>query len=339
MAKGKHATALFEVMNKTRFAGGRNGSSSGGGGGIPTPKWWFKSSNGGGGNSGGGNAAVAEAPESPMEATSDYEVEVPVRAAPVVMPPLASSSSIEVPGSASAPTTAVTPPRAQPVAVSVDSDRQLINLRMSYTSALICGFGVFIALAIAVLIGKGLTRGPSPAIANTSTQQLKQRPPTPGVLNVPRRSEQVSGGSNDTGEGSGPRVASGTISTGTRNPQQSFNDPRPPATFFTDDAHRQNGLNYAIIQSYPDKETAERAAEFLTKSGIPCTVERNLPNWKLPWPTGCAVVGIRGFAKVSNNPALDAYRKSIMEVSSKFTNGRSRFAGFAVSMYSWKNSN
>ena len=338
MAKGKHAAALFEVMNKTRFPGGRNGSSSGGGGGgIPTPKWWFKSSNGGGGSSAAvrGTAAVVEAPEPRMDDTPDYAEETQVRAAPVVMPPLA--SSIEVP--ASAPT--ITPPRAQPVAVSVDPDRQLISLRMSYTSALIGGFGVFIALAIAVLIGKSLTRGPSPAIANTSTQQLKQRPATPGVLNVPRRSEQVSGGSNDTVEGSaGPRVASGsTGSTGTRNPQQSFNDPRPPATFFTDDAHRQNGLNYAIIQSYPDKETAEKAAEFLTKSGIPCTVEKNLPNWKLPWAEGCAVVGIRGFAKVSNNPALDAYMKSIMEVSSKFTNGRSRFAGFAVSMYSWKKSN
>ncbi len=65
----------------------------------------------------------------------------------------------------------------------------------------------------------------------------------------------------------------------------------------------------------------------------------NLPNWKLPWPNGCVVVGIRGFAKVTNNPALDAYKKSIMEVSTKFTNGRSRFAGFAVSMYSWKKSN
>jgi hypothetical protein len=331
MAKGKHAAALFEVMNKTKFPGGRNGSSSGGGsgGGIPTPKWWFKSSNGGGSRS---SAAVVEA-EAPVEQTPDYAEETHVRAAPVVMPPLA--SSIEVPPSA--PT--ITPPRAQPVAVSVDSDRQLINLRMSYTSALIGGFGVFIALAIAVLIGKGLTRGPSPAIANTSTQQLKQRPPTPGVMNVPRRSEQVSVGTNDTVEGAAPRVASGTVSTGTRNPQQSFNDPRPPATFFTDDANRQHGLNYAIIQSYPDKETADKAAEFLTKSGISCTVETNLPNWKLPWANGCAVVGIRGFAKVTNNPALDAYKKSIMEVSAKFTNGRSRFAGFAVSMYSWKKSN
>jgi hypothetical protein len=333
MAKGKHATALFEVMNKTKFSsGGRSGSSGGSGGGIPTPKWWFKSNNGGGDAKG---APVAVETPQPAEAdfeTSNYVEEPPVRQAPVVMPPLA--SSIDVPS----PEPATSAPRAQPVAVSVDPDRQLISLRMSYTSALIGGFGVFIALAVAVLIGKGLTRGPSPAIASTSTQQLKQRPATPGVMNVQRRSEN-SGGTNDAVEGSAPRLAN-TVSTGTRNPQQSFNDPRPPATFFTDDAHRQSGLNYAIIQSYPDKEMAEKAAEFLTKNGIPCTVERNLPGWSQNSTNVCVVVGIRGFAKISNNPALDAYKKSIMDVGAKYSNGRSRFTGFGtVGMYLWRKSN
>jgi hypothetical protein len=327
MAKGKHATALFEVMNKTRFAGGRTGSTGGGGGGIPTPKWWFKSRNGGDGKS---LLSPDEAPQPEAEAAPYVEEALPPRPAPVIMPPMA--SSVEVPDVSPAPAAA----REQPVAVSVDSDRQQISLRLSYTSALIGGFGIFIALALAVLIGKGLTRGPSPAIAGTSTQVLKQRPATPGVLNVPRRSESV--GTNDTVEGSAPRPANAT-STGTRNPQPSFNDPRPPATFFTDGADRQSGLNYAIIQSYPDKDTAQKAAEFLTKNGIPCTVERNLPNWRLAWPDGSVVVGIRGFAKVNNNPALDAYKKSIMDVSLKFTNGRSRFAGFSPTMYLWRKSN
>ncbi len=306
MAKGKHATALFEVMNKTRFAGGRTGSTGGGGGGIPTPKWWFKSRNGGDGKS---LLSPDEAPQAEAEAAPYVEEALPPRPAPVIMPPLA--SSVEVPDV----NPAVAAPRAQPdlgelgrvVAVSVDPDRQQISLRLSYTSALIGGFGIFIALALAVLIGKGL-----------------------------RRNE--SSGVNDTVEGSAPRPANAT-STGTRSPQPSFNDPRPPATFFTDGADRQSGLNYAIIQSYPDKDTAQKAAEFLTKNGIPCTVERNLPNWRLAWPDGSVVVGIRGFAKVNNNPALDAYKKSIMDVSLKFTNGRSRFAGFSPTMYLWRKSN
>ena len=110
--------------------------------------------------------------------------------------------------------------------------------------------------------------------------------------------------------------------------------------WFTDDAHRSGGLNYIIIQSYPEKEKqmAEQAAAFLTKNGIPCTVEHNLPNWS-PWPNAYSVVGIRGFAKVYNNPDLETYKKSVTDVGAKFTNGRSGFKSFAPSPYCWRKSN
>jgi hypothetical protein len=225
--------------------------------------------------------------------------------------------------------------------VSVDRDGQQISLRLSYTSALIGGFSLFIALALAVLIGKSLTRGPSTAIAGTSTQTLKQNPPTPNVMNVQRRADSTVG-NNDVVEGTGGRPAgNGGNSTGTRDPRQSLGDPRPPATFFTDDPHRQNGLNYAIIQSYPakEKEMADQAAAFLTSNGIPCTVEKDLPGWRTSWKDGVVLVGIRGFDKTRNNAALEAYKKSIMEKSAKFTNGRSGFKSFDPTMYQWKKSN
>jgi hypothetical protein len=335
MAKSKHATALFEVMNRTTSSpSGMRATFERGstGGGIPTPKWWFKSR--------GGSDVKVIAPEAPVILSNPTPAVTTAAPEPeYVAPPV-----VEEPAPQRAPAAAtVTPSIASsvevpPVAVSVDSSRQLISLRLSYTSALIGGFGVFIALALAVLIGKGLSRGPATAIAGTSTQVLRQRAPTPGVMNIPRRSE--SSGANDSVEGSARPAKS--VSTGTRNPQQaqpSFNDPRPPATFFTDDAHRSAGLNYAIIVSFPDREHADKAAEFLTKNGIACTVERDLPNWKLAWPNGCSVVGIRGFAKVSNNPALEDYKKSIMGVSGKFTTNRSGFSAFAPSMYLWRKSN
>jgi hypothetical protein len=329
MAKRKRATALFEVMSRGKLPGpggssipnsianGENGSP-----GASAPRWWFRSRN---------SSESRTIPPVESESVS-HDYAAPSEPEPVAIRVPSLASSIDVPQS----TPGAPAPRVQPVAVSVDPERQQISLRLSYTSALIGGFGLMIALGIAILIGKGLSRGPSTAIAGTSSSQLKQRPPTPGVLNVPKRGEVL--GTNDTVEGMAARPANST-STGTRNPQQTVNDPRPPATFFTDDPHRQNGLNYAIIQSYPDRETAEKAAEFLTKSGIPCTVERNLPNWKLPWPDASVVVGIRGFAKVQNNPALDAYKKSIMEVSAKFSNGRNHFTAFAPFMYQWKRSN
>jgi len=324
MAKSKYATALFEVMNRGKLPNSRSGSVASGDGAVMTgaarsPRWWFRSRN---------------TPDESVDQTSSFNdssaSSAPQAPAAVHVPTL--TSSIDVPESdLSAPA-----PRVQPVAVSVDPDKQQISLRLSYTSALIGGFSLFIALGLAVLIGKSLSKGPSTAIANTSTTTLKQRPPTPGVLNVPRRNDVL--GSNDTAEGYGARPANST-STGTRAPQPTFNDPRPPATFFTDDPHRSVGLNYMIIQSYPNKETAEKAADFLTKHGITCTVEKNLPNWRLPWNDGCVVVGIRGFAKVTNNPSLDAYKKSIMDVSGKFTSNRAGFAAFAPTPYLWKKSN
>lgn len=321
MAKGKHAAALFEVMSKGKLAGGKSAPTPGSG--IPTPKWWFNSKNRSG--------TRVLPPEEPIEpAEQEYEESpAPVsRSSPTVAAP--THSAFDMPETEPD----VRAPRTQPVAVSVDSEKQQISLRLSYTSALIGGFGLFIALAVAVLIGKSLTRGPAPAIANTSTQELLKHPPTPGVLNVNRRNEPT--GTNDVVEGPTPR------STGTLIPRGSGNssEPRPPATFYSDDPHRQNGLNYVIIQSYPDRETADKAAEFLTNHGIACSVEHHLPNWPLAaWPNGCVVVGFRGYAKVSNNPSLEAYKKSIMEVSAKFSTGRSRFAAFSPTMYLWKKSN
>jgi hypothetical protein len=340
MAKSKYATALFEVMNRQKSAAaaaaaaanGRTGSL-GGDAGSSSPRWWFKSRN--------GSDVKTIAPGEMLSASSLTAAAEPASMrsssyAATMVPPLA--SSIDVPQvNPGAPA-----PRVQPVAVSVDPDRQQISLRLSYTSALIGGFGLFILLGVAVLIGKSLSRGPSTAIANTSTQVLRQSPPTPGVMNVPRRGSNAGAAAevaNDAIEGAVARQTVAPSSTGTRVPQPAYSEPRPPSTFFTDDPHRQNGLNYAIIQSYPNRETAEKAVEFLTKHGIPCTVESRLPNWKLAWADGCAVVGIRGFAKVTNNPSLDAYRKSIMDVSAKFTSNRGGFTAFSPTMYQWKKSN
>ena len=327
MAKSKYATALFEVMNRGKLPNSRHGSAaSGDGAGAAatitsrSPRWWFRSR----------NTPVEGVESTSFNGSSDDAPQAP--GAAMRVPPL--TSSIDVPQS----DPSVPAPRVQPVAVSVDSDKQQISLRLSYTSALIGGFSLFIALGLAVLIGKSLSKGPSTAIANTSTATLKQRPPTPGVLNVLRRNDVL--GSNDTAEGYGARPANST-STGTRVPQPTFNDPRPPATFFTDDPHRSGGLNYVIIQSYPGKEKqmAEQAAAFLTKNGIPCTVEHNLPNFRIAWADAYSVVGIRGFAKVYKNPDLETYNKSVMDVSAKFTNGRSGFKSFAPSPYCWQKSN
>jgi len=344
MAKNKRATALFEVMSKAKLPNNKPGS------GLPTPKWWFRSTNRSEvrtlapGQTTVPTAIVAEPPPESEE--------VPVYPAddddPTMRPPRGGwerdrererpvplTSSMDVPDS----NPAAPSPRVQPVEVSVDPKGRLISLRLSYTSALIGGFGFLILIGIAILIGKAMSRGPNPAIANADTKTLRQNAPMPGVMKVQPRTNKPDKrdleGSNDVIEGQGARPTVGG-STGTRNPQQpSFNDPRPPATFFTDDPTRQQGLNYAIIQSFPNRESAAKAAEFLTKNGIPCTVEKELPRWPLPWKEGCAVVGIRGFAKTRDNADLETYKKTIHELGVKFAGGKARFNAFDPRMYQW----
>jgi len=305
-----------------------------------SPKWWFKSKTA---------PDVKSSAPAETSATAVESAEWAPRVEAAIPPPAPEPAPAPAPMRESlADPTMPNAPRVQPVAMEVDPDKQQISLRLSYTSALIGGFGVFIALGLAVLIGKGLSRGPAPALANTSTAQLKKAPPTPGVMHLSRRTSSSS--AKDTPYemteivGSGARPV-GAVSTGTKvtppPAQQSFNDPRPPATFFTDDPHRTNGLNYAIIQSYPpkEKEMADQAAAFLTSNGIPCTVEREVAGWSTSWKDGYILVGIRGFDKVKNNAALEVYKKQIMQVSSKFTNGRNGFKSFDPRMCQWKKSN
>jgi len=339
MAKSKHATALFEVMARQRAMESRMGSSSvtlvppsksnRGSAADPTssasPRWWFKSRT--------APDVKTIAPGEPLAPS----------AAPTTTAPDTASEAAPATGGAAESATASSPSRViQPVAMEVDPDTQQISLRLTYTSALIGGFAIIIVLGLCILIGKSLSRGPSPALASTSTAQLKRNPPTAGVMHVQRRQpsqDQVNEMVEVAGSGARPVNA---VSTGTQHPpQHSFNEPRPPTTFFTDDPHRINGLNYAIIQSYPakEKDMAEQAAAFLTSNGIPCTVEKELPGWRMSWKDSCIVVGIRGFDKTKSNPNLEAYKKQIMQASAKFTNGRSGFKSFDPTMYQWKKSN
>src|SRR4051812_39374570 len=129
MAKSKYATALFEVMNRQKSAAAAAAAATNGKGGhtgpmgLSAPKWWFKSRN----NSDVKTMAPGES------SISSAVAEPPPRAAPspAMVPPLASSIDV------SQVNPAAPAPRVQPVAVSVDPDRQQISLRLSYTSALI----------------------------------------------------------------------------------------------------------------------------------------------------------------------------------------------------------
>lgn len=78
---------------------------------------------------------------------------------------------------------------------------------------------------------------------------------------------------------------------------------------------RVGGVNYVIVQSYPDEMTAQSVADLLTSRGIPATVEKNLPRWSRPGATLYSVVGLDAFERMSNNPQYARYVDRIRKLS------------------------
>ena len=112
-----------------------------------------------------------------------------------------------------------------------------------------------------------------------------------------------------------------------------WTEPKPPSTFMVSDANRTLGLQYVIIQSYPEEEKplAEAAMQTLNQHGVLCTVERGLPYA----PTWYCVVGITGFARTKEVPEYDAYVGRVQKISDQFA-GTSKFKKFEPKPFRWR---
>ncbi len=178
----------------------------------------------------------------------------------------------------------------RPVDVDVDRSHQLINLRLSFTSAAITSFGFIVVVALAILFGKSLGRGPAPAGA-ASIEEVKSGPSSPSVLNVTQGKQ---GGRDE------PAIA---VNSAPKTPQASKTPPvskapqkevvqtepkqptqvTPPAQApqqqtagLAPNGKRIVGMQYVWVQSYADPLDADDARDALVKAGIDCTVEKGL---------------------------------------------------------------
>ncbi len=102
-----------------------------------------------------------------------------------------------------------------------------------------------------------------------------------------------------------------------------------PAPVF--DGKRTIGLNYVIIQSYPEQKTAEEARDALAKSGISTTIEKGLRGLNPSWFT---VVGTDGFARIRSTE-YENYVKRVQQVSDSFAKSRKSFKAFEPMGYKW----
>jgi hypothetical protein len=209
-----------------------------------------------------------------------------------------------------------------------DGHRQL-TVTLSYTGAGIAAAAAVMLLASAFLAGKHLSR-PKYGPTGPTLAQVRDGRAFPDVLNVgsasPKASvESIDGVESAAGDGIGgsesppPRIVS------TPRDERADGAPSPPPIA---DARRVAGRNYIIAQSYPDRETADKAADLLNRNNIPVTVEQldYAPNWF------CVVTRV-GFDRVKA-PEYERYEKLIRDANAQAA--AARMKKYDPYPYKWK---
>jgi hypothetical protein len=298
MAKGKHSAALFEVIKG-------NGSGSAGriAQSLRTPKWWFKSTP---------SVAADPAPTVPLNEPASVAPQPVAMAAP--RPATRSMSS--------APSSS----RSSTVHLDFDRNRKEITLRLRYTTALVSAFGVCALIGSAYVIGRHLNRGPQTASAETvalNGPQYVRQAPQAGVADVTRQHLQrpLTGDSPPAHRNTEPPVPPAPRPASPLSLVPASAETRMPRTI---------GLNYVIIGTYPseEKDNAQAACDFLTRNGIPCTLEKT--DFARSWT---CLVGTAGFSHISS-PEYKTYVDNIIKLAKSFPT--SHFNQLQPAAYKWK---
>jgi len=208
------------------------------------------------------------------------------------------------------------------VQFSLDRDRQEITLRLHYTTAIVAAFAILVTIGLAYAVGRHIAGGPSPAYAAASTDELRQMPPTPGAMDL------------------APRASAGSIPEASPQalaPLQPSDIASPPPSSNGVDTNqaRSIGLNYILVQSYPNEKSADEARDFLIKSGVPCTVEKGPKDWASD-PSWCSVITCAGFAHI-HSPEYEAAARNIKTLGEQFAE-KAKFKRFEPHAYKWKQS-
>jgi hypothetical protein len=153
----------------------------------------------------------------------------------------------------------------------------LASGRFSYAIAAVAGAVIVLLAAIVFMLAR--SRGPS---LSQNTDDLMRGPAQPAVMDIKR---------GEAGLTPAPAVE---VSS-------------PPRVPIATDGKRTAGLNYVVVQSYPDDKSALEAQEVLAKAGIPTTIEKGLRGWTQSW---FMVVGLQGFTKIKS-PEYETYVQKI----------------------------
>jgi hypothetical protein len=268
----------------------------------------------------------------------------------------------EAPDSMAVPTalTEPSPRRRSPFQYVLDRDRHELYVRVRYTTAIVAGFSLLVLVGFSYVTGRHLGRGPSAASAggSPSAEEIASGPVEKGVFDLAPRSASASGGTAATAGASGAGVAPGGAfsNQGQRQPAAARVTQTPSVPLLAaqsqpraagpagpaiepnpgppKNVNRTLNLQYVIVQSYPEKEKpmADEACEYLTRAGIPCTVEKGVVGYTTAdW---YCVVGTTPFEKASG-PIYAKYLEDIEKVNQQYA-GKSRFKRFTPQATRWR---
>jgi hypothetical protein len=213
-----------------------------------------------------------------------------------------------------APNLAPPPPHApEPAETSPvvhDPERKCINIQVSYATAGILILAVCTALAGAFLTGKHFRLPQTPTtLSNATSEQVRTGPINSTVLAVGKSASPE------------PIVIPSRIA-------------QAPASRPAFDRTRTPGMNYVVVQSYPELKMAQEAQKILADNGIECTIEKNLPRWANgEW---FSVVSIEGYEKITGSPARDSLMKRIKDVNESYATKKNSFKAFSPGDYNWR---
>jgi hypothetical protein len=299
MAKGKRSTALFDVMYTVRKP-----PIASSGGGFAMPKWWGKRATKIDPTPPGSPPATSAVPPPAAEIMPVPSVEVQQALVPIV-------ERIEEPR----PTMRLVQEADEPVAV--DPIEREVRFKLSYGGAAAAAFVLVLLLVIVYLAGS------------------RSEPAEQSITVKPNSSAAANARDNGTGLLAAVVAEPAVSPTDTAAPAASPTiAPNAPAAVVANETpQRQVGMHYVIVQSYPDEKVAQKAADFLNKANIACTVVPGLPGWASPsWYT---VVGLKPFDHIQHNQDLEDYKQAIVDAGTKFA-GKSLFNRFEPTEYKWR---
>ena len=187
--------------------------------------------------------------------------------------------------------------------VALDSASGEVRFRLSYGGIIAFAFILMLALAIAFIAGKHAQSDTA-----ISDPDPKAVPSTAGMM--ASVSSAKPGNSTTAVQ---PTVID--VSPKKRTPAERNAAAKPPGPVLPLRTTREIGTIYVVVQSYPDKNKAQEACDFLNADGVKFTLVKGLSGHALrDW---YSVVGLRPFKKLDSE--LQEYERSLTATGLRFS--------------------